>query len=1475
MATKVAEVYADLSIRGDDFDERLTQSRRSLEQLGQQSDESSERVRQGAIRSASAYERVRTEADKAATAQRTASQKASDARERELIVIRRLEDAQQRYGTESEQAVRAQQRVVEAHREAERAAARAERATDQLTIVQRRQAEAAQRAAAEMRRASQEVDNAMPSGSRLEGFTSRLGQLGEQGAEVGGNFGGSFMAGLAPRIASLGSKGGPIGAAIAGVAVIGLAAGALMAKSIQEGMERNEQENLIQAQLGIDDATTARLGRAASEAYMANFGETVQSNMETIKAAMSTGLIPRDADQGSMQKITEQLATVSKALGTDMPETARAAGQAIKTGLVGNATEAFDLLTAAGQHELNISGDLLDTINEYGTQFRKLGLDGVDALGLISQATHNGARDTDVAADAIKEFAIRAVDGSKTTAEAFQTLGLNADDMAAKFAKGGPEARAGLDQVLDAIRLIPDDAKRGQVAAQLFGSQWEDLGGAFSKFDLSTARQQLGDTAGAAQRAADTIGKGPGAAMEQAKRTIEESTMSVKQSLADAFGPAVADVAKGISSHKEEITKFFADVISAALTFGIAMGNAAAGFLHIWAETTGNIGKLVGKMLEFFGGSTKLIGEVISHIPKMESVGNAIRSTGEAVQQTGDGMTKMGDAAHGAANFIADTLVPGMASARDRVQEAGDAATSTSGRLGELGDKLRVMPDGKTITLTDNSPETRAKLEELGYKVETLPDGTVKVTANTKEAFEAIQGLTKRETKIIDVVTGMITTDPTKLRDTSKPQPGQAAPLHPDLTGGHADGGPVRGAGGPRDDSLLRRLSNGEYVQNAAAVSYYGVDTMDAINNRRIPRDMIPGLADGGLVGYGLPAGASGGFPDWVTQLGAQYGVTPSTYAGHQESDRNEPGYAPNPQHLNRGIDWGGPVDKMQKFAEAMMAAAANDTSIEQVIWMNPQTGQKLGWHGRQPDVDGSYYANDYPGHQNHVHTRFAAQVGAGTSSALLQNLTLTPQSSREEVARKIIAEGKRRGYSDTEIQAILATAIQESNLDPKARGGGGAWHGVFQQDSSYPGRDDPNTNITAFYDRLDQKKSSRGWSADPYANIFWLQQRPGESSADAALANGRRGYYEEIKGRAGEASQMYSAIGATLPAGGGLGVYVINPDGTITQQEAPASSSSGTPPEDPYTTTVTFNNPLEPFWWKGEKEYRERIINDYKKQEAWQEYWQKAGSSNTSTPAKGEKLPTMEEAQKDLQSAQTDLRIAQARERELDPKAEESSKLSTHKSVTEAQEKVNDALKVIEQIKQNPSGYLPPEVKKYAMGDIRDGHQPVIVSPGDYRVFGEPESGGESYIPHALDRRDRAIDIWAKTGRILGVKGYAAGGFGGYSDDTRDASAPKNLYDLLTLGVGGGFMAADLATPYIMSAITGKVDLGSVTPTLNTKANSADEVSSLVGQIGSQALSKLDEVVWAIKNGHNITIKIDGLNDPMGQGFNFTSRGM
>jgi len=75
---------------------------------------------------------------------------------------------------------------------------------------------------------------------------------------------------------------------------------------------------------------------------------------------------------------------------------------------------------------------------------------------------------------------------------------------------------------------------------------------------------------------------------------------------------------------------------------------------------------------------------------------------------------------------------------------------------------------------------------------------------------------------------------------------GSAAATGPEIPG-YADGGAIRGPGTGRSDSILARLSNGEFVMRADAVRHYGAALLNQLNARALPR-----FADGGIVSSSL-----------------------------------------------------------------------------------------------------------------------------------------------------------------------------------------------------------------------------------------------------------------------------------------------------------------------------------------------------------------------------------------------------------------------------------------------------------------------------------------------------------------------------------------------------------------------------------------------------------------------------------------------
>lgn len=68
--------------------------------------------------------------------------------------------------------------------------------------------------------------------------------------------------------------------------------------------------------------------------------------------------------------------------------------------------------------------------------------------------------------------------------------------------------------------------------------------------------------------------------------------------------------------------------------------------------------------------------------------------------------------------------------------------------------------------------------------------------------------------------------------------------------------------------------------------------------------------------------------------------------------------------------------------------------------------------------------------------------------------------------------------------------------------------------------------------------------------------------------------------------------------------------------------------------------------------------------------------------------------------------------------------------------------------------------VKGFANGS--ENHVAQIAQAGAYRLWAEPETGGEAYLPLAASKRSKTIPMWWETGRRLGVVPYADGGVNG-----------------------------------------------------------------------------------------------------------------
>ncbi|AFU62207.1 tape measure protein [Streptomyces phage TG1] len=337
---------------------------------------------------------------------------------------------------------------------------------------------------------------------------------------------------------------------------LALAAGGAIAIGIGMGiasaLEKEVSSDLLAAQLGASPAEAKTLGEAAGQVYADGYGESIADANEALKNLWQQGLVPADATAGELAKVSKSAMNVATILGDEVGPTSAAVGQMLKTGLAKNADEAFDILTRGAQEGANKSEDLLDTFNEYGTQFRGLGLDGKTAMGLLSQGLQGGARDADIVADSLKEFGLIVRAGGDEVNTAYSKIGLSGSEMTAAVAKGGPAAAAALDQTLDKLRQVKDPAERSALAVKLFGTQAEDMQGALFALDPSKAVDTLGQVDGAAKKAGDTMHDNAANKLTQFSRALQSGLVDFLGGTVvpaiEAFLPVLAGIGSGMAT---------------------------------------------------------------------------------------------------------------------------------------------------------------------------------------------------------------------------------------------------------------------------------------------------------------------------------------------------------------------------------------------------------------------------------------------------------------------------------------------------------------------------------------------------------------------------------------------------------------------------------------------------------------------------------------------------------------------------------------------------------------------------------------------------------------------------------------------------------------------------------------------------------------------------------------------------------------
>jgi len=402
----------------------------------------------------------------------------------------------------------------------------------------------------------------------LEIDASSLG--GSGGFEAAGSEGGSGMlGGLSGTLKSAGPA--AIATAVVG---LGLIAGKVLGDALGEALNLQAATGKIAASLGGTVEDAERFGRIASNLYADAWGESLGEVTDAVGAVQASfkGL----SDEG-LQDATQDALAFSTIFDVDIPTAVNIAKLAVNQGLARDSSQAFDLMTTAAQKvPVALRENVLEAVEEYGGFFTQIGIEGPAAFGLLAAGATQGQFGIDKVGDAIKEFTIRATDGSAASVAAFETIKLNAEDMSNAIVSGGAEAGDATRKIAAGLLKIQDPSKRAQTAIALFGTPLEDIGTKnIPAFLTSLARggRAMGDFEGATDRASNTLNDNAATAWTEFKRTVE---ISFVEFMGKEVVPLLTDVAQDIIK--------FADAFRNLGKGGTGMPEASQEVKDTWAE---------------------------------------------------------------------------------------------------------------------------------------------------------------------------------------------------------------------------------------------------------------------------------------------------------------------------------------------------------------------------------------------------------------------------------------------------------------------------------------------------------------------------------------------------------------------------------------------------------------------------------------------------------------------------------------------------------------------------------------------------------------------------------------------------------------------------------------------------------------------------------------------------------------------------
>lgn len=403
---------------------------------------------------------------------------------------------------------------------------------------------------------------------------------------------------------------------------------------------------------------------------------------------------------------------------------------------------------------------------------------------------------------------------------------------------------------------ILDWFQETSVGAKTFTELLDDVGIKLSTF-VSAAKGDA-DALDEVNGVIDELGKGHGQAASQAatlQRALDEES--------DAFAKAKSNAALQDETMKQ-LNESSGEAAASTLTNADANGQLADSS----EDAADAIGDLIDNLFELEGvhvsayeAQTQLQDSIQSLTDSLAENGNTLDINTEQGRANRDALSSLASQAMDTAQAILEegaatgAMTGATEQARAALENARNAFVNAAVAAGMTQEDAEALATQFGLT-GGKADELSRQVENLNSKKINDKNFSINVTDNASWVIDQVQGrqIADKYFQIhgtyVDEYGGQYTSNGYRPKNSTGTIPwgmatggfvGYAGGGLMHLASGDGYSGLIHGWGGKKADVVPIMASRGEFMQQASAVDYYGVDAMRALNERKIPREWLQG----------------------------------------------------------------------------------------------------------------------------------------------------------------------------------------------------------------------------------------------------------------------------------------------------------------------------------------------------------------------------------------------------------------------------------------------------------------------------------------------------------------------------------------------------------------------------------------------------------------------------------------------------------